>query len=311
MLKLAADLREEAGLLSREAEDEKDSQSISDQVYEEYQTNIKELKKYASDLEKAANGDSAAGTAAFRGLRLTREKKTKEISAQMRDHQALVSQLNIAKKNQEIAEGNLESARRQQSLGLYSVENVLASQEALNTARAACLTASSAEQDARQQLISALGWGYDAQPEILPVPEPDLERFAAMDPEVDVIKALENNQTLYETRRKDSSAQGGADKKARNIQSQEDQVRMAFNQVYQTVCQAERSYTAALTEYQAAQADWEAAQRKNSMGMLSRNEYLAAEAEWLTAEASKESAGLAFTAAMEDYDWAMKGMLAI
>ena len=38
-----------------------------------------------------------------------------------------------------------------------------------------------------------LGWRYDADPVIQPVPEPDLARIASYDPAADISKAMENS----------------------------------------------------------------------------------------------------------------------
>ena len=71
---------------------------------------------------------------------------------------------------------------KRQELGLYSAENVLAAEEALNSARAAASSAENEEKDQKQTLIRMLGWRYDADPVIQPVPEPDLARIASYDP---------------------------------------------------------------------------------------------------------------------------------
>ena len=54
-----------------------------------------------------------------------------------------------------------------------------------------------------------------------------------------------------------------------------------------------------------------AADLQYSLGMLSRENYLAAEAAWLDGEAAWTAAGLDLTAAMENYEWAIKGLLDI
>lgn len=308
---MAADLREEADKLSKEAEAGKDDESLTKEQYEAYQTDIKALKKYAGDLEKDADGDTAAGKDAMRRLRFTREDETRSVSAMMREYQTLVSQRVIAEKKLELAELSKESALRQQAVGMKSAEDVLAAEEAYNAAAAARRAAESAEKEAREELITALGWSYDASPVICPVPEPDISRLEAMNPEADVEQALIYNRTLAETKRTGHTSLGGADAKARKEKTEEEQVRMAFAGVYEAVRQAKASYEAALTKYQADEADWAAVKRKEAMGLISRQEYLTAEIDWLSAMAQKEKAGLDLTAAIEDYDWAMKGVLTL
>lgn len=154
-----------------------------------------------------------------------------------------------------------------------------------------------------------LGWSYDANPEIRKVPEPDLEAIAGYDLAKDEAKAIENNITLFDTRMNSSKSQGGANQKARNIQEQENSVRSSLDLLYRDVMQKKASYEAAVLRYTAAQADKAAADRKYSLGMVSNQQYLTAENTWLAEEAAFEAAGLSLTAAMEEYEWAVKGLL--
>ena len=307
LLDLAEELRNEAKILEDTAEEDKSE--LNRRQYEDYRSNIRVLKARAKDLEDAAEGKSAAGTSAIRALRITRDKKTKEARALMRDYETLEAQSEIAHKNLEIAELCYGTAKRQMELGLYSAEDVLSAEEALNAARAKNASAKTAYVSGKQELIKMLGWNYDGDPEIRKIPEPDLEAIAGYDPLKDEAKAIENNITLFETRMNSSKSQGGANKKARNIQEQENSVRSSLDLLYRDVMQKKASYEAAVLQYTAAQADKAAADRKYNLGMLSVQQYLTAENTWLTEEAAFESAGLSLMAAMEEYEWAVKGLL--
>lgn len=307
LLDLAEELRNEAKILEDTAEEDKSE--LNRRQYEDYRSNIRVLKARAKDLEDAAEGKSAAGTSAIRALRITRDKKTKEARALMRDYETLEAQSEIAHKNLEIAELSYGTAKRQMELGLYSAEDVLSAEEALNAARAKDASAKTAYVSGKQELIKMLGWNYDGDPEIRKIPEPDLEAIAGYDPSKDEAKAIENNITLFETRMNSSKSQGGANKKARNIQEQENSVRSSLDLLYRDVMQKKASYEAAVLQYTAAQADKAAADRKYNLGMLSGQQYLTAENTWLTEEAAFESAGLSLMAAMEEYEWAVKGLL--
>ena len=113
-----------------------------------------------------------------------------------------------------------------------------------------------------------LGWRYDADPVIQPVPEPDLARIASYDPAADISKAIENNVTLYDTRMASSSSQGGAVAKARTIKDQENEVRTSLDLLYKDVLQKQAAYEAAKTKFAADGADKAAADRKNALGMI-------------------------------------------
>ena len=307
LLDLADELRNEAKILEDSAEEDKSE--LTRRQYEDYRSNIRVLKARAKDLEDAAEGKSAAGSSAIRALRITRDKETKEARALMREYETLAAQSEIADKNLEIAELSYGTAKRQMDLGLYSAEDVLSAEEALNAARAKAASAKTSYVSGRQELIKMLGWSYDGNPEIRKIPEPDLEAIAGYDPVRDEAKAIQNNITLFETRMNSSQSQGGANKKARNIQEQENSVRSSLDLLYRDVMQKKAAYEAAALQYTAAQADKAAADRKHGLGMVSNQEYLTAENTWLSEKAAYEAAGLALTAAMEEYEWAVKGLL--
>lgn len=309
LLGLASELRAEAEELDYDAEDMKDG--LGKEAYQEYQDNIKALKKYAKELEDAASGKSAAGTSAIRGLRITRNQQTKLACEKMRNYQVLAADYEIQQKNLEVARMNLEAANRKLELGSSSAEDVISAEEAFNSAQAAFTSAEAALKSGKQDLLTMLGWRYDADPQIMPVPEPDVAKIASFNPETDNAKAIENNNTLYETRNTASTSMGGANAKARKIQDQEKAVKQNLELIYKDLLYKQASYQAAETEFAVAEANKAAADRKNALGMLSKQQYLSEEVTYLTAKKSRDSAGLDLTAAIEEYEWAVAGLLDI
>lgn len=309
LLSLASDLRQEAEELDQEAEDSKDD--LTREEYQEYQQNIRALKSYAKDLEDDAAGKNASGSSALRSLRILKNQQIQSAQEKMRAYEELKDQDAIAKKNLEAAQLTYESAKLRQELGSYSAENVLDAERALNQANASANAAADALENGKNDLIMMLGWSYGAQPEIMPVPEPDMSRIAGYQLEADQAKAIENNYTLFDTRMTSSASQGGANQKARTIKTQEEQVTMKMDLLYQEVLQKQTAYQAAETAYEKAVSDKTAADSQYSLGMLSRESYLAAEASWLQSEASYTSAKLDLTEAMENYEWAREGLLDI
>ena len=302
-------MRAEAEELDQEAEASKDD--LTKEEYEEYQANIRSLKSYARDLENDAAGKNAAGSSAARSLRILKDQQTMAAQEKMRTYETLKDQNAAAQKKLEMAELTYESAKKKRELGTYSDENVLDAEKALNQARAEAKAAADALETGKNDLIMMLGWSYGSDPEILSVPEPDLTRISSYDLSADQAKAIENNTTLFTTRMTDSSSQGGANAKARTIKEQEEQVMMGMELLYQEVLQKQKAYEAAEAGWQKAQEDKKAADLQYSLGMLSRENYFAAEAAWLDGEAAWTAAGLDLTAAMENYEWAIKGLLDI
>ena len=311
MLALAADLRTEADEMEQDANDVQYDESVSRDVYKGYKANMHALRAYAQQLEDTANGKSAGGSAALRGLRITRNEKTKTAREAMRTYETLKDQYDIAVVNQEIAKQNYEAALKKKDLGMMSMEDVLTVEDALNSANGSALQAASSLNSQKQTLITMLGWEYNANPEITKVPEPDLSVIDSFDPKKDEAKAIEMNYTLYDTRMATSKNSGGAVQKARNIKDQEDSVRSSLDLMYQDVKQKQKAYEASETLYEAAKADKAAADRKNALGMMSRQEYLQAESAWLSSEASHTAAKLDLTGAIENYQWALEGLLDI
>ena len=311
MLAMAADLRADADEMERDANDAQYDSSVSRDVYKGYKANMHALRAYAQQLEDAANGKGAGGSAALRGLRITRNEKTKTAREAMRAYETLKDQYEIALVDKEIADQNYEAAVKKKDLGLFSAENVLSAQDAVNSANGKVLQAGSSLQSQKQTLITMLGWDYSGDPEIKDVPEPDLSVIDSFDPKKDEAKAIEMNYTLYDTRMTSSKSAGGAVTKARNIKDQEDQVRSALDLMYQELKQKQKAYEASETLYEAAKADKAAADRKNALGMMSRQDYLQAQSAWLSSEASHTSAKLDLTGAIENYQWALEGLLDI
>ena len=311
MLAMAADLRAEADEMERDANDVQYDETVSRDVYKGYKANMHALRAYAQQLEDAAKGKGAGGSSALRGLRIARNEKTKTAREAMRTYETSKDQYDIAVLNQEIAKQNYEAALKKKDLGMMSTEDVLTVEDALNSANGSALQAASSLNSQKQTLITMLGWEYNADPEITKVPEPDLTVIDSFDPKKDEAKAIEMNYTLYDTRMAKASSSGGAVKKARNIKDQEDSIRSSLDLIYQDVKQKQKAYEASETLYGAAKADKAAADRKNALGMMSRQEYLQAESAWLSSEASHTAAKLDLTGAIENYQWALEGLLDI
>ena len=288
-----------------------DELSIPQTSIKDIGANMHALRAYAQQLEDTAKGKGAGGSSALRGLRIARNEKTKTAREAMRTYETLKDQYDIAVLNQEIAKQNYEAALKKKDLGMMSTEDVLTVEDALNSANGSALQAASSLNSQKQTLITMLGWEYNADPEITKVPEPDLTVIDSFDPKKDEAKAIEMNYTLYDTRMAKASSSGGAVKKARNIKDQEDSIRSSLDLMYQDVKQKQKAYEASETLYGAAKADKAAADRKNALGMMSRQEYLQAESAWLSSEASHTAAKLDLTGAIENYQWALEGLLDI
>ena len=328
LLETAKELRNEAKELEYELEDQVDSGILEKNSYGylDYKDNIKTLKRYAKEMEEAAQGNASTKHV----LRMARNQQIVKISEMMRAYQMLVSQNEVQKKQLEIAAGSCDMVRRQVNLGMCSAADLRAAEQAV-AVQQALVDASNAElAQKKSELIVSMGWSRDGNPEILKVPEPDLTKIASYDLAADMQKAIDNNYDIIDIRKTDSSKygkstgmsggsgksqtmdvteSGGAKTKQEDIETAEKSVKMQFEVLYKNVLSQEEAYQGAQTGWEAAEKKKALAERKWSLGMISRLEYLQAEAEWLSAKASGEQAALNLTAAMETYEWAMKGLI--
>ena len=303
LLLMAEEFRYEAKELKQEAEDLKDS--ISEEAYLEYQDNIKTLKRFAKEKEEAADGTPNTR----RALRIVRNQQTISVSAQMRKYQALLEQNEIAQKSLELAELSYTSSERQYAIGMISGEELLAAQDSLNTAKASADASAAALRKGKQSLITALGWSYDGNPDIRKIPEPDLTKVEGYHLETDMELAVGANYDVADIRRTDKSQFNGTQDKMRQIKEKENEVRMQMEYLYKDIQQKVLSYQSAEESWPVSEAKFAQAERKLALGMISKAEYLAEEVAWLIAKASKEKAALDLLAAMETYEWAIKGLI--
>ena len=300
---LAEELRAEASALEEEMEDM--GLGKEDPLYEDYKSNIKAMKRYAREMEDALDGSAATK----RALKMVKNPLIVDISGQMRSYQDLKNQDEIQKKKLEIAQLGYDSAVRQMELGMYVKENVLAAADGLNAARSAADASAASLNQVKQSLITALGWEYNSNPDILAVPEPNPEKIAGYSLEKDMESALSMNYDVSDMRKTEAKELGGVNEKKKQIREKEDQVRMQMEFLYRDVMQKQLSYQAAMDGWNVAEANKAQADRKFALGMISKQEYLNAEAAWLTAKASRETAALDLTAAMETYEWAVNGLM--
>lgn len=305
---LATELRGEAEDLEEEMEAKLESGELEKDStgHQDYKDNIKTFRRRAREMESAMKGSASTK----RLLRIARNQLTVDIRAKMRDYQMQVSQHEIQKKNLEIAEAAYNTAKRQMEIGMYSAAQIRTAENARNAAQALTDASAAAVAQKKSELIIPLGWSYNGNPEILPVPEPDLTKIDTYDLTADMEKAVDHNYDIVDIRKVDSSEYGGAKEKQEELDTAAKNVKMQFEVLYKNVLAMKESYNGAQIAWASAEQTKAQADRKYALGMLSRNEYLQAEADWLTARASREQAKLDLVAAMEAYQWAMDGLMA-
>ena len=96
--------------------------------------------------------------------------------------------------------------------------------------------------------------------------------------------------------------------KLRNVEYSEDSLRSSIQTLYDTILEQKAAYDSAATAMQSAQLTWNAAQLQWQNGSLSQLGYLQQELAYLQAQSGFTCADLALQQAMQNYDWAVKGV---
>lgn len=229
-------------------------------------------------------------------------------------YEQLLAQKESTAVSQELLEAVLESTERQAAAGMATQSDVLTARQNLENVQAGMLTIEAAEVSLRQNICTMLGWKYDANPEILPVPSPDLSRIDAMDLAKDTETAKENNFTLrYNRMSMDTLTSGSVEMQtmARTIEAEEAETASSMVNLYNSVHQAKNELQTANAAFELAKTQMDTADRKMELGMLGRLEYLQKKNSYKTAEGNVKVAELKLTQAIETYDWAVKGSLAL
>ena len=154
-----------------------------------------------------------------------------------------------------------------------------------------------------------LGFDADAPVTFADVPVPDATRLAAMDLAADTQAAVSANYDFMSVRAAKAEGSSNRTVKKRNVAYTEDSVTITVQNLYAAVVSKKQAYDSATAGYQAAAQSYEAAKRQNALGMLSRANYLGLECSWLSSVASYKSAELEYTKAVENYEWAVKGLI--
>ncbi|WP_251498257.1 TolC family protein [Otoolea muris] len=305
-LDTAGALTQEANELMEEAKDFKyDDMTPEDrEYYEWYKDAVQELRRQAQKITNADLPGSAERT-----LRLARRNLTRAVEMLLITYQTTEARTAVADKNVELAAAMLSSKERMASLGMSSAQEVLAAKEGLLEAQNSAQTAHAGLLNMRQNILIMLGWSGGDQVEFAPIGDPDLSRLAAMNLEEDKKAAISANTDLYELRSSGASGSAGRKIKERNVSSAQQNVAIEMERLYTEVAAKKQAYDAACTEFAAASQNMDAANRKHSLGMMGELEYLGAQLSYLNSEAGRTGASLELFKAMEDYDWAVNGLI--
>lgn len=230
----------------------------------------------------------------------------------MNQYNQLLSQRELVEKNKELNAAMYQMKTIQMQAGMTTQVEVLAAQKDMLAAESNLMQIDSGISNLRQTLCMMTGWSWDANPEIGTIPEAAPDRFARMDPEADVVRAMNNNYTVRKTRH--SKPKGDNRTRTsffRTVEETEQKAQAKLHDLYQAVVEKKAASDAADNAFEAAELDRGKAERQRQAGMLSEIQYLGTQVSYLQKKSAKETADMALFQAMEDYDWALDGVAAI
>lgn len=241
---------------------------------------------------------------------------------QARDNLVVVAQSNMISYktdliNQELQEANLKVlentyrlAEAQKAAGTGTEMDVLNAEESLLNARQSLESTESSITSMRQKLNVMLGWKNTDNPEIGDIPQPDLEKIAAMDPAADKAKALENNYTLLINKRKLENAEAASTKETlqNTIRENEQQIGVSLQTAYQNVLSAKIAWEQAVAAEALETKNMVLADAKNQAGMITAMEYEQQQYTLLSKQIAVKTTAIDLFEATESYEWAVNGL---
>ena len=219
-------------------------------------------------------------------------------------------QLELNQKNLDLLNETIQSVRTQQSLGLATEVDVLSAEENVRNANKAILDAQNTIENNQEKLFVTLGWKHDDRPEIGELPEPDLERVAAMNPAADKEQAVENSYTMKINKRKLENAKSSDTKETleKTIREDTQSIGASVTSSYQNVLAAKASMELKQAQAELQEKTMQTVERQYQLGMVGKLDYLNTKYAYDSAVIQAQTAKYSLLQAIQSYDWVLNGL---
>lgn len=161
----------------------------------------------------------------------------------------------------------------------------------------------------RQELLLLTGFSPDSPVVLEKMPLPDVSRAALVNPQEDRQQALGNNYELRSGRMGNAGRNQELHKKQRQTELDENRMFASLETLGDQVCSCQAEWEAACAKEQAQRAVWQSAVRKRELGTMAEGEYLEIYSQYMEEKGNQAQASIRFLLAMEEYDWAKKGLM--
>lgn len=290
--------------------------AISTATAQALRANARKMRSAAASLDRSLSRSEASSE-----KQLNRQVNALVMSVQslMNQYEQLLSQRQVAAKGLELSQAAQALQQTMQAQGMAVDGDVISAAAQLSSTQAGLNALDAGIEQIHKLLCNFTGWGLDGNPEIGPVPSADIEAISAIDVNADKERAVGNNYQLISLR---GSSDGGMTdlqnrttksttqraNKLRNVEYSENTVRSDIQTLYDTILEKKAAYDSAATAYESAKIAWNAAQIQKQNGSLSQIQFLQQELSFLQAQSGFQCADLSLRQAMEDYNWAVRGV---
>ena len=161
----------------------------------------------------------------------------------------------------------------------------------------------------RQELLLLTGFSPDSPVVLEKMPLPDVPRAALVNPQEDRQQALGNNYELRSGRMGNAGSNQELHKKQRQTELDENQMFDSLETLGDQIRSCQAEWEAACAKEQAQRAVWQSAVRKRELGTMAEGEYLEIYSQYMEEKGNQAQASIRFLLAMEEYDWAKKGLM--
>lgn len=161
----------------------------------------------------------------------------------------------------------------------------------------------------RQELLLLTGFSPDSPVVLEKMPLPDVSRAALVNPQEDRQQALGNNYELRSGRMGNAGSNQELHKKQRQTELDENQIFASLETLGDQIRSRQAEWEAACAKEQAQRAVWQSAVRKRELGTMAEGEYLEIYSQYMEEKGNQAQASIRFLLAMEEYDWAKKGLM--
>lgn len=219
-------------------------------------------------------------------------------------------QMELDQKNQELLNETYQSVQNQYALGLATDVDLLSAEENLRNANKAILDDKNTIENNQEKLFVALGWKHDDRPEIGALPEPDLDRIAAMNPSVDKEQAVENSYTMKINKRKMENAKSSETKETleKTIREDTQSIGASVTSSYQNVLAAKAAMELKQAQVQLQEKTMQTTERQYQLGMIGRLDYLNQKYAYDAAVIQAQTAKYNLLQAIQSYEWVLNGL---